>query len=130
MFKVYVLLNENRCIHGVQSSLYGNDTTGWTLIDEGNGDRYMHAGGCYLKKPVTDERGVSRYRVIDDESAIYGLAVIERTQEEMDEEYASMEYVPTDSERIAALEEENKHLKEALDLLLSGVTEEGADDNA
>ena len=31
---------------------------------------------------------------------------------------------PTTEERLAALEEENKHLKEALDLLLSGATEE------
>ena len=37
---------------------------------------------------------------------------------------------PTTAERIAALELENKQLKEALDLLLSGETEEGADDNA
>ena len=31
--------------------------------------------------------------------------------------------------RIAALEEENKHLKEALDLLLSGATEEEVTEN-
>jgi len=40
------------------------------------------------------------------------------------------DYVPaapqmSDTERITALEEENRELKEALDLLLSGVTEEG-----
>ena len=35
---------------------------------------------------------------------------------------------PTQEERITALEEENKQLKEALDLLLSGATEEGEAD--
>lgn len=35
--------------------------------------------------------------------------------------------VPTLGERITALEEENDHLKEALELLLSGATEEVTD---
>lgn len=46
------------------------------------------------------------------------------TQEELDrmEEEQSR---PTMEDRISALEEENRQLKEALDLLLSGATEEG-----
>ena len=48
------------------------------------------------------------------------------TQEEMDRMEAERNK-PTYEQRIATLEEENKQLKEALDLLLSGATQEGAD---
>ena len=38
---------------------------GWTAIDEGEGDRYRHAQNNYLLKPLTDERGVYRYKLVD-----------------------------------------------------------------
>lgn len=53
---------------------------GWTQIDEGEGDRYRHAQNNYLLKPLTDERGVYRYKLVD------GL-VAQRTQAEMDADF-------------------------------------------
>lgn len=53
---------------------------GWTQIDEGEGDRYRHAQNNYLLKPLTDERGVYRYKLVD------GLAA-QRTQAEMDADF-------------------------------------------
>nr|DAV80261.1 MAG TPA: hypothetical protein [Caudoviricetes sp.] len=53
---------------------------GWTAIDEGEGDRYRHAQNNYLLKPLTDERGVYRYKLVD------GL-VAQRTQAEMDADF-------------------------------------------
>lgn len=53
---------------------------GWTQIDEGVGDRYRHAQNNYLLKPLTDERGVYRYKLVD------GL-VAQRTQAEMDADF-------------------------------------------
>jgi hypothetical protein len=53
---------------------------GWTAIDEGDGDRYRHAQNNYLLKPLTDERGVYRYKLVD------GL-VAQRTQAEMDADF-------------------------------------------
>ena len=53
---------------------------GWTQIDEGEGDRYRHAQNNYLIKPLTDERGVYRYKLVD------GL-VVQRTQAEMDADF-------------------------------------------
>lgn len=53
---------------------------GWTAIDEGEGDRYRHAQNNYLLKPLTDERGVYRYKLVD------GL-VVQRTQAEMDADF-------------------------------------------
>ena len=52
----------------------------WTAIDEGEGDRYRHAQNNYLLKPLTDERGVYRYKLVD------GL-VAQRTQAEMDADF-------------------------------------------
>lgn len=56
---------------------------GWTAIDEGDGDRYRHAQNNYLLKPLTDERGVYRYKLVD------GL-VAQRTQAEMDAEFDAL----------------------------------------
>lgn len=56
---------------------------GWTQIDEGEGDRYRHAQNNYLLKPLTDERGVYRYKLVD------GL-VAQRTQAEMDAEFDAL----------------------------------------
>ena len=53
---------------------------GWTQIDEGEGDRYRLAQNNYLLKPLTDERGVYRYKLVD------GL-VAQRTQAEMDADF-------------------------------------------
>lgn len=56
---------------------------GWTQIDEGEGDRYRHAQNNYLLKPLTDERGVYRYKLVD------GL-VAQRTQAEMDADFDAL----------------------------------------
>lgn len=74
---------------------------------------------------VVDVAGVQAQPAWDEEIPIQ--IYIPHTQEELDrmEEERNR---PTQEERIAALEEENKYLKEALDLLLSGATEEGEAD--
>lgn len=56
---------------------------GWTAVDEGEGDRYRHAQNNYLLKPLTDERGVYRYKLVD------GL-VAQRTQAEMDADFDAL----------------------------------------
>lgn len=58
------------------------DFTDWVLIDEGYGDRYNLCQGNYLDKPLNDDRGICRYKLVDGE-------VQERTQEEMDADYAA-----------------------------------------
>lgn len=81
-------------------------------------------GGRDIAK-VIDVPGVKAQEAWDEEIPIQ--IYIPYTQEELDrmEEERSK---PTQEQRIAALEEENKHLKEALDLLLSGATQEGEAD--
>ena len=89
---------------------------GWTAIDEGEGDRYRHAQNNYLLKPLTDERGVYRYKLVD------GL-VVQRTQAEMDADYAARPAPePTEDEKertllraqIQALSDRNDFLEDCV----------------
>lgn len=98
MYSVFVRADSEGRILEVNSSAFLSDTAGWTQIDEGVGDRYHHAQGNYLPWPVTDERGIPRYKLVDGE-------VVERTQEEMDADYTPPEVEPTAEELLAALME-------------------------
>lgn len=79
---VYVKIDDANRITAVNSSAFIADTTGWTEIDSGFGDKYHHAQGNYLPGPLYDDRGICRYKLVDGE-------VQERTQEEMDADYAA-----------------------------------------
>ena len=117
VYQVYVKTNDAKRITSVNSSGFLSDLTGWTKIDEGGGDKFYLAQSHYFKNPLMDGRGVYRYKLEDGN-------VIELSKGQMDADYVQPEALPTQEDRIAALEKENKQLKEALDLLLSGVTEE------
>lgn len=73
---VYVKVNENNIITAINSNVFITDTSGWILVDEGTGDRYAHAQNLYLDKPIADENGVYRYKLVDGE-------ITERSAEEM-----------------------------------------------
>ena len=77
-------------------------------------------GGMDVRK-VVDVQGVEAQAAWDEEIPIQ--IYVPYTQEELDRMEAERNK-PTTEERLAALEEENRQLKEALDLLLSGATEE------
>ena len=78
-------------------------------------------GGKDVKK-VVDVAGVQAMEAWDEEVPIY--IYIPYTQEEL-EAMEAEKNKPTAEERIAKLEEENAYLKESLEMLLSGVTEDG-----
>lgn len=108
---------------GYITRIDGGYTTGnitnpedWVLIDEGYGDKYNLCQSNYLPLPLMDERGVYRYKLVD------GKAV-ERTQEEMDADYVPPEPVTPLEDRVGAVEIKTGDLEEALDMILSGVTE-------
>ncbi|MDY4140664.1 MAG: hypothetical protein SOY30_15215 [Eubacteriales bacterium] len=82
-------------------------------------------GGKDIRR-VVDVPGVEARDAWDEEIAIQVYTPY--TQEELDRMEAERNK-PTTEERLAALEEENRQLKEALELLLSGATE-GANTNA
>ena len=116
-YGVYVKTDEQQRIIAINSDAFLPDTDGWVKIDEGYGDKYHHAQGNYLDKPIMDEHGVFRYKLED------GVPV-ERTQEEMDADYMPTSPAPDLAAEVAELKEKNAQLEEALSLLLSGETEE------
>ena len=79
-------------------------------------------GGKDIRR-VVDVPGVEAREAWDEEIDIQTYTPY--TQEEIDRMEAERNK-PTTEKRLAALEEENRQLKEALDLLLSGATEEAS----
>ena len=94
---VYVRVNDTERITAIDSSAFLSDTTGWTEIDSGFGDKYHHAQGNYFPHPLYDERGICRYKLVDGKP-------VERTQEEMDADYVEPEIKPTTEQRVDTLE--------------------------
>lgn len=77
VFKVYSRVDDKGRVLEVGSSAFLRDLDGWIEIDQGAGDRYQHAQANYLPRPLLDERGICRYKLIDG-------ALVERTEAEMD----------------------------------------------
>ncbi len=115
-YSVYIRTDESNRITAINSSAFLRDTEGWTLIDQGHGDRYAHAQGNYLPMPLVDDRGVCRFKLVEG-------VVTERTQEEMDADYTLPEQPEDLAAEVAELQESNAQLQEALELLLSGEVE-------
>lgn len=81
-YKVLAKTDDVGRVTAINSDAFVNGD-GWTQIDEGEGDRYRHAQNNYLFDPLTDERGVYRYKLVD------GL-VAQRTQAEMDADFDAL----------------------------------------
>lgn len=94
-YDVYVKPDEAGRITAINSSEFLSDTDGWVKIDHGVSDKFHHAQGNYFPKPIMDERGIYRYKLVDGEA-------VERTQEEMDADYTPPEVAPTQLDRIEA----------------------------
>lgn len=102
-YAVLARVDEQNRIIAINSSAFVADANGWTKIAEGWGDKYHHAQGNYLPKPLMDERGVYRYKLEEGQA-------MERTQEEMDADYAARP-MPATPKTNAELEAENALLK-------------------
>lgn len=73
---VYVLTEADGRITALNSSAFLADVSGWAQIDRGISEKYGHAQNNYLPKPLIDEQGRYRYKLVDG-------AVTERTPEEL-----------------------------------------------
>lgn len=60
---VYIRVDDSGCVVGINSSDFLEDTTGWVQIDSGTGDRYHHAQGNYMPKPIYNRFGVPIYKM-------------------------------------------------------------------
>ena len=82
LYKVLVQVDGASRVTAINSVAFISNETGWTVVDVGTGDRYHHAQNNYLTYPLIDDRGVYRYKFVD------GM-VVQRTQTEMDTDYAN-----------------------------------------
>lgn len=112
MYKVLVQTDDTGRVTAINSYAFVSGD-GWAQIDEGAGDRYHHAQNNYLQKPLMDERGVYRYKLVD------GL-VVQRTQAEMDADFDARPAPPTIEERVNTLESANDDLILMMDDLIGG----------
>ena len=94
---VYVKTNSTGCITAVNSSAFLPDTTGWTQIDEGYGDKYHHAQGNYFTQPIRTMGGAYRYKLVDGKP-------VECTADEIAAQEEALKPVdePTQADRIEA----------------------------
>ena len=85
MSKVYIKTDDHgrvtACDGGYSTGNMG-DMAGWTLLDEGEGDRYNLCQSNYFDNLYTDE-GVPRYKIVD------GAAVL-RSETEIAEDVAAL----------------------------------------
>lgn len=110
-YKVYIQTDGENRVTAINSSAFV-DGAGWAQIDEGYTDKYHHAQGNYLDKPLMDERGVYRYKLVAE-------SVVERTQAEMDADFAARPAPPpTTEERVNNVEQRTDALESANDDLI------------
>lgn len=64
MYKVYVKLNEDKCITSINSEIFlsNEEMQAMKNIDEGEGDKYVHAQSQYLEKGLIDKYGRYNYK--------------------------------------------------------------------
>lgn len=105
---VYVKTNENGYITAINSSEFLTDTTGWTEIDSGFGDKYHHAQGNYFPQPIMTDSGVYRYKLVDG-------APVECTEEEIAEQEAALKPEPAPSEDSTVWDELDAAYREGVD---------------
>lgn len=117
MDEVYIVYvkTDGSYVTDVNSSAFLRDTGGWTEIDRGEGLRYHHAQGNYFPHPIRTEGGAWQYKL--ENGAVTECSADEiAEQESRIQESTAQSPGVSEAERIAELEE-------ALELLLSGVTE-------
>ena len=85
---VYVKINDSGYITTVNSSAFLPDTTGWTEIDSGYGDKYHHAQGNYFPQPILTMGCAYRYKLVDGKP-------VECTAEEIAAQEETLKPVPT-----------------------------------
>lgn len=117
--KVYVFPDASGYITRIDGGYtVPGDLTGWVEIDEGSGDRYNLCQSNYLSKSIITDGGAYHYKLVDG-------VLVECTSEEISAQEESMKPVlsPTLESRVDKLESDAAETWEALEMILSGVTE-------
>lgn len=108
-YTVYIKTDSNGYITEINSSAFLADTTGWTKIDRGYGDKFHHAQGNYFPEPIMTVNGACRYKLADTgpvECAVEEIRAQEST--------CCLPGKISDAERIVRLEEQNTLLEQCI----------------
>ena len=114
-YTVYAKTDDRNVITAINSSAFLSDTTNWTEIDEGSGDKYHHAQNNYLPDRLMDENGIFNYKLTDGklklrttEEKAPELECIAATQEisELKAKLAATDYIAAKIAEGAATREE------------------------
>jgi len=62
-FKVFAKVNNEGFITDIESDLNLKDATGWTLIDEGVGDKYTYPQMLYFGESIIDDAGNYKFKI-------------------------------------------------------------------
>lgn len=96
---VFIKTDSKNRITAVNSEIFISDFSGWVEIDSGDGDKFAHAQGNYLPKPLSDENGVYRYKFENGE-------ISERSADEMAADIpGDVPMPPSNAELAAAIAE-------------------------
>ena len=95
LINVYVKLDSNNIITQIDSSIFLFNVEGWIKIDEGQGDKYSHAQGSYLEKPLIDMQGKYNYKFVDNKPT-------ELTEEEKEKLFPTPAPQPTSDDLLRA----------------------------
>lgn len=93
LYQVYIQTNEFLAVTAINSSAFLPDATGWIQVDVGSGDRYHHAQGNYLEKPLMTMHGVYQYKLIDGR-------IVERTEAEIAADIAAIPAPPPTTDEV------------------------------
>lgn len=93
--RVFIKTDSQDRITAVNSEIFISDLSGWTEIDSGDGDRFVHAQGNYLPKSVIDDNGIYRYKYVNGE-------ISERSADEMAADMPEDTPVPPSNAELAA----------------------------
>ena len=108
--RVFIKTDSQDRITAVNSEIFISDFSGWVEIDSGDGDKFAHAQGNYLPKPLTDGNRIYRYK--------YENGVIsERSEEEMAADMVAPEPAITTEQRLEAVE---NAMEEIINIILEG----------
>ncbi len=83
MFIVYARVDERNRVLELNSSAFLHSTEGWIAIDSGDGDKYHHAQGNYVKGPVRDVNAIPLYE-------LSGGKIKQRKQADIDADLAAI----------------------------------------
>ena len=62
-YNVYIRVDDSGRVVGINSSAFLEDCAGWVQIDSGSGDRYHHAQGNYMPRPIYNRSGIPIYKM-------------------------------------------------------------------